>query len=155
MKCKIETCVNDSWALGLCNKHRMQERRKDPLQKKKDTEHTKRWRLNNKEAHAAQQARQHVRHSARDKAYRAQWKKDNKKTYNAYLAARKQKVKQVTPIWADLKAIQQFYFNCQEGYHVDHIIPINGINVTGLHTIDNLQYLLAVENLKKSNKFAA
>lgn len=88
----------------------------------------------------------------RARANTAQWKKDNKESYNAYLASRKKRVKLATPKWADLKAIREFYFNCPEGYHVDHIIPLNGRIVSGLHTIANLQYLSATDNLKKSNK---
>lgn len=60
--------------------------------------------------------------------------------------------KQRTPKWADLDKIKQFYSNCPRGYHVDHIVPLNGETVCGLHTIDNLQYLLASENIAKSNK---
>lgn len=57
------------------------------------------------------------------------------------------------PIWADLEAIKQFYLNCPEGYHVDHIIPIKHDLVCGLHTIENLQYLPSKLNIQKSNKF--
>lgn len=57
-----------------------------------------------------------------------------------------------TPKWADLKAIEQFYINCPKGYHVDHIIPLQGKNVRGLHVLENLQYLPALENIRKGNK---
>jgi hypothetical protein len=60
---------------------------------------------------------------------------------------------QKTPLWADLNAITTFYKNCPVGYHVDHIVPLNGTNVSGLHVVENLQYLPAAENIAKSNKF--
>lgn len=58
-----------------------------------------------------------------------------------------------TPKWADLEAIKEYYKNCKEGYHVDHIIPLQGKLVSGLHVENNLQYLTAYDNLSKGNKF--
>ena len=59
-----------------------------------------------------------------------------------------------TPPWANLEDIKDVYNNCPEDYHVDHIIPLQGEKVSGLHIAENLQYLTAEENLKKSNKFS-
>ena len=58
-----------------------------------------------------------------------------------------------TPKWADNAKIKDIYLNCPTGYHVDHIIPLQGELVSGLHVEYNLQYLPAKDNLSKSNKF--
>ena len=57
-----------------------------------------------------------------------------------------------TPKWADKNKIERFYLGCPEGYEVDHIVPCRGENVTGLHVLENLQYLPISANKHKSNK---
>lgn len=58
-----------------------------------------------------------------------------------------------TPSWADKKKIKEFYLNRPDGYEVDHIIPLKGKLVSGLHVETNLQYLLKEDNRKKSNQY--
>lgn len=57
------------------------------------------------------------------------------------------------PKWADVEAIRQFYMNKPKGCEVDHIVPLNGKTVSGLHVLENLQYLTIAENRSKNNKF--
>lgn len=62
--------------------------------------------------------------------------------------------KQAMPKWLSEKDIQQInsmYINCVSGYQVDHIIPLRGDNVSGLHVPWNLQYLPSFQNEVKSN----
>ena len=78
------------------------------------------------------------------------------KNYSAILARnalyRVERAKR-SVIWADLDKIKEIYTNCPKGMHVDHIIPLKGELVSGLHVGNNLQYLTAEENIKKGNTF--
>lgn len=56
---------------------------------------------------------------------------------------------QRTPLWADHEAIRQIYLKCPPGHDVDHIVPLRGRRVSGLHVPENLQYLPAKENRTK------
>ena len=87
--------------------------------------------------------REHLR------AYQREYYKDKYKERNGINAKRLRE----RQVYDDKKEIAEFYRNCPKGFHVDHIIPLNGRNVSGLHTIGNLQYLLATENLHKYNKY--
>lgn len=79
--------------------------------------------------------------------------KNNKSEYIARAIQYKTKRSLATVSWADISKIKEIYTKCPEGYHVDHIIPLQGELVCGLHVENNLQYLLAEDNIKKSNKF--
>lgn len=76
-----------------------------------------------------------------------------KKNLVAHQAAmRRARIAKAMPAWADKKAIRAIYSNRPDGHHVDHIVPIAGRRVCGLHVDYNLQYLPAKENLSKNNR---
>jgi len=60
------------------------------------------------------------------------------------------------PAWADLKAIEAKYAEAARlGLVVDHVIPLGGKKVCGLHVEGNLALLTSLENLKKGNRYEA
>lgn len=88
-----------------------------------------------------------------DAAYKRRWRKENSGKHCAQQAKRRADLLQRTPKWADIAAIEFFYECCPAGYHVDHIAPLKGRHVSGLHVESNLQWLPAHVNLSKWANF--
>lgn len=63
------------------------------------------------------------------------------------------RLRKATPPWANKRLIKRFYEMCPKGMVVDHIIPIRGKTISGLHVVENLQYMTPEENVKKSNHY--
>jgi len=66
---------------------------------------------------------------------------------------------QATPKWIDREEILKYYIEARRLteetgilYSVDHIIPLQGENVCGLHVPWNLQVITQSENCRKNNK---
>lgn len=105
------------------------------------------WREANKE-----------RHSTNNKT----WKANNLAKNTANAARYKARKLKATPAWVDaiqMAKIEEFYDiaackTMQTGipHHVDHIVPLKGEMVSGLHVPWNLQVLTARENISKKNK---
>lgn len=89
------------------------------------------------------------RYSGYTKVYYAK----NQAYHVARAAEYRARITRQCPAWADKLQIKEIYSRCPPGYHVDHIVPLHGKLVSGLHVEHNLQYLLASENISKSNKF--
>jgi len=118
------------------------------------------YQAKNKESIAARtreyQAKNKESIAARTREYRL----NNRGARNAIKAKRRSAKLQRTVSWADLEAIKNLYKEARRLteatgilFHVDHIIPLQGNSVSGLHVEGNLQLLTAHENLSKSNKF--
>lgn len=111
------------------------------------------WYANNKQAALATAKAYKQAHKEATNAHTAKWKKANPANALAHNSARRASKLQRTPPWADLAAIALVYENCPAGMHVDHIVPLRGELVSGLHTVENLQYLTPEQNSSKGNKF--
>ena len=97
------------------------------------------------------------------KAFAKKFRKNNPDKINAKTAKHRAKRLNATPAWLtpeQLSEIQQYYWLAKdlqsvtgEPYHVDHIVPLQGENVSGLHVPWNLQVLPQDINLSKGNSF--
>ena len=94
----------------------------------------------------------------------SRWQKNNKGKANAVTAKRHAAKMQRTPPWLSkqqLNEIKDFYVMAAEletifpwKQWVDHIVPMQGKTVSGLHVPWNLQILPSRENISKGNRFS-
>lgn len=120
---------------------------KEEIRKRQDN-----WNKNNKDRVLASKRKYAKNNQELCKQSSKRWKQQNKGIVNYHTNKRRARTKLQTPKWANQELIKEIYKNCPEGYDVDHIIPLQGENVCGLHVEYNLQHLSRKENQQKSNK---
>ena len=95
-------------------------------------------------------------------SYRKKYNAENRGICNARGAKYRASKLSATPEWltdTHIDEMQNLYKECEEisidtgiKHHVDHIIPLQGKLVKGLHVPWNLQILTANENISKNNR---
>lgn len=132
---------------------------------------SKLWRINNREKYLACKKLYRTNNPDKVKAYNAsrdpienrlrssRWKKANLAKTAANEANRRARKIQATPFWANKDLIEYFYIKAKfmtwftgVPHEVDHIVPLRGKNVCGLHVENNLQVIPEIENVKKGNR---
>ena len=114
----------------------------------------KAWRAMNIENITAQEVAYRVENAARIAEVSRHYKATHRAEMTALTAARRARIMQATPPWADFDAIKAIYLEAgKQGKQVDHIIPLTHPLVCGLHVQANMQLLTRSENAKKRNKF--
>lgn len=152
------TCTACRDAARAANKEAISARRKQirarPEVKAKEAASKKSYEEKNAEAIAVKRAAHYAANRDRLRATVSQWHKANRGKANAVYARRQARIKQATPLWADMRAIDAIYIEAEKlGAHVDHIIPLQNKMVCGLHVQTNLRPLDPLANMQKKNKF--
>lgn len=96
------------------------------------------------------------------RAYKSAYKQANPDMYKTLTSFRRRRFRDATPPWlttrqkAEIRQLYQIAITMSkttgERYVVDHIIPLQGESVCGLHVPWNLRVITQDENLVKSNK---
>ena len=128
-----------------------------------DRELSRQYYLKHKAEIAARQAAYRRANSEKVKEANYLYRKANPHIYTANAVKRKAYKLQRTPKWLtrdQLKAIHDIYKEARqvskkhpEPCHVDHIVPLRGDTVSGLHVPWNLQILTGAENRRKKNHY--
>jgi hypothetical protein len=97
------------------------------------------------------------------KEYDVSYRVNNRDKRRSWSSKRRASILRRTPSWLTENNFKQIeaYFSLSERlsnclgieFHVDHIIPLQGKLVSGLHTPTNLQVLPATINIRKGNKY--
>lgn len=148
-------------------KYRLENREKIAAQRARHRDENKemyadrwaRWAEANRDHLARYRLENNENISAKNKRYYT----ENKHRYYAWCRQRQAAKNDRTPEWLSEKhkrEIEEIYREAirlqgETGveHHVDHIIPLQGDNVSGLHVPWNLQVITATENRKKGNSF--
>lgn len=122
---------------------------------------TQAWYAANKERRRAYDER---RRAEKRELYRAASKRNRQRRPDqkaAETGLRRKRSRHATPAWADRKAIKALYLQARiktretgQPWHVDHVIPLRGKTVCGLHVAENLCVVPAAENLRKGNHYS-
>ena len=142
-------------------KYRESQRKYRQENLEKVRERSRKWVKENPEKVRENTKKYYQENSEKVKGKNRKYRQENPEKCAALSAKRRFKKLQATPHWLteyqhkqiELKYwISQFltdYTGIQ--HHVDHIHPLQGENICGLHVPENLQILTAEENLRKSN----
>lgn len=119
----------------------------------------KNYRKRNLEKDAAKSRRWQKNNLQKVYKKNSEWAKRNRDKTRAWYNFRKCKHQTISHLFK--KEINLIYKQCKEKcletnqkYEVDHIVPLKGKNVSGLHVPWNLQIITKEENLLKRNHFS-
>lgn len=169
-KCGTNKHINDfatvkgkpySWCKGCVSVYK--QKTDTPEKRAVAAERARVWRENNKEQHRRITYESYLRRKEHHNIVSKKWRDNNPDKMRRDANKRRAAKLQATPGWHG--EWEEFFINeiydiavkrsqlTGVEYDVDHIIPLQGDLVCGLHTPLNLQLLTAKENGSKNNKW--
>lgn len=156
-KCSRVSDGLTSWCKE-CYAHYQRERSAKPEVKATRPAYYKKYYAENRDASIAHAVRYQQQNPERVAESRRKYRLACKERVYAKNAARSKRVRISTPQWANLFFIREIYHLAKirsvvtgTTWHVDHIVPLKGRGVCGLHVEHNLRIIPAQQNLLKSN----
>lgn len=151
LKCKSLVRYVSSNACIVCSADRVkQSYLKNP---QRHHQNVRKWNLNNPDKVSAMSRRWKEENPEKYRQVLRNWRSKNLGAAAYYKSLRRARILQATPKWADLDKIRAIYKQAAElGMTVDHIYPLKGKNVCGLHVENNLQIISSEDNSSKGNR---
>lgn len=122
-------------------------------------DHNRAWLVKNKDRHGELTRSWYERNKEQHLVNSKEWYAANRHRKLATTTAREERCRLATPVWADREAIVALYAQAKRmtqetgvQHDVDHIVPLRGKTVSGLHIPVNLRVIPSPENKRKAAK---
>jgi site-specific DNA-cytosine methylase len=163
LHCWCKECVNiENKEWRSANKEWIHEYNISEKRRTYCKEFQKRKRIEKPEYNKDQQRKSYAKHKEKRYSEQVIWRLNNPAKVRFYNASRDKVRRKATPKWVtkDHKTFMEIQYQMAKllserlgfEHHVDHIHPIQGENVCGLHVPWNLRVIPAAENIRKGNK---
>lgn len=150
------------WRESNPDKQKEHERRWRDINRDHERERIRQFHLDNPSKRSEYRKNYDQRHPGKQLARKCKYYRDNPDKSRVYVTRRRAAKLNRTPAWLTVEhkaAIVAIYKEAArrrkdgEDVHVDHVVPLAGKLVCGLHVPWNLAIITARENQKKNNRF--
>lgn len=140
-----------------CHEINVAKQKLRPEFKAKHSARDKAWKLRNPEGRKQAVTNWELKNPDHKRIRTKEWERRNPERVKAKkkrMGSAQKRARRQRPPWVDRSMLRAIYAACPPGHSVDHIIPLKGKTVSGLHVPWNLQYLTQSENSTKGIRWS-